>query len=204
MMATGTNQLARALNDVSAYPLQVTDVIAGARPRGEQGNDLDRLVDGALRAVVGTRTRVDDVERFRAALASSFVQEEVDGHVRYVQASPGRLLEGSDESAVSGPQAGLLAQAKDVVERGLPLLARITSLRPASDQQDQDALCTVIRTAAEQLRSEFGRPDGPRMALVEQQFRILLGTPSTGPGPMDPDDVGGAFGALRDLMGLAS
>jgi len=202
-MATSTKDLARALNDVSAYPLQVTDALAGGG-RGDSGDDLDRLVDGALRAVIGTRTRVEDVDRFRAALASSFVEEEVDGRRRYVPASPGRIIEGADESVVSGEQAGLLAQARDVVDRGLPLLRRIASLRPASDSDDQDALCTVVRTAVEQLRAEFGRADGPRAPLVEQQLRVLLGRTADGTAVVNPDQVEGALGALRDLAGLAS
>ncbi|MGY1985431.1 PASTA domain-containing protein [Blastococcus sp. SYSU DS0669] len=202
-MATSTKDLAQALRDASAYPLQVSDALAGGG-RGEAGDDLDRLVDGALRAVIGTRTRVEDVDRFRAALASSFVEEEVDGHRRYVPAAPGLVLQRADDAAVTGAQAVLLTQARDVVDRGLPLLGRITSLRPAGDQQDHEALAVVIRTAVQQLRDEFGRADGPRAPLVEQQLRVLLGSTADGTALVDPDEVRGALGALRDLSGLAS
>jgi hypothetical protein len=204
MMVATTKDLAKALSDVSAYPLQVSDVQPGSAARGDHGEDLDRLVDSALRAVLGTRTRIEDVDRFRAALGSSFVAEEVDGHRQFVPVAPGRLVGGSDESTVSGPQAVLLGQAKDVVDRALPLLDRLMTLRPSSDPEDQAALSVVIRTAIGQLRTELGRSDGPRVPLVDEQLRVLLGTAAASTTVVDPDGIGGALGALRDLMGLNS
>jgi hypothetical protein len=199
MMATDT--VVQAPSD-AAFPVLVMDADAARPSRGGSAEDPARLVDNALRAVLGARTRSNDAAGFRAALARSFVQTEVDGRRTYRNVPSGTSADVVDAAELSGFQATLLARAREVVERGLPLLDGLRSLVPTSDVEDAAALVSVVRTAVVRLRDEFGRRDGPRAVLVEQQLRILLGDDASA--AADPDLVRGGLGAIRDHLGLAS
>lgn len=197
---TGNEELLRTLESAAAYPVMVTNASAPGATRSGPADETQRIVDSALRAVLGGRTRVDDPNGLKAALARSFVEDHVNGRRVYRNVPRGSLADTVAEGEVSGFQGALMAHAREVIDHGLPLLENLKSLVPTVDDNDIAARASIVRSNVLNLRDEFGRRDGPRPAVIDNLLDILLGSrPVT-----DPDLVGGAVGRLRDDLGLAT
>ena len=192
-----SEDFAQALRNATAYPFQVTDASAPGASRGGPADETQRIVDSALRAVLGGRTRVDDPGSLKAALARSFVEERIDGRRVYRNVPRGSLSDIVGEGEVSGFQAALMTHAREVVEHGLPLLDGLKSLAPGVGDDDIVSRAAIVRSNVVRLRDEFGRRDGPRPAVVQNILDVLLGNVET-----NPDLVGGVVGGLRDRLGL--
>lgn len=193
----------QVLEDAAAYPVLVTDASAPGASRGGPADDTQRAVDNALRSVLGGRTRADDPDGLKAALARSFVEDRVEGRRIYRNVPRGSIADTVGEGEVSGFQGALMAHAREVVDHGLPLLDGLRSLNHAVDEDDVSARAAIVRSNVMRLRDEFGRRDEPRPAVIEDLLAILLGRVPLGKVPeTDLDKIGGVVGALRDELEL--
>jgi hypothetical protein len=182
---------------------QVFPVLTGDRsavgggssgPPGDQGP----LIAAALRDVLGWRPRAQDTKAFSAALTASFTLTEYEGHVDATYVARGFAVQ-ADLGAVSGGQASLYSRAQVARTQLVGLLDGLVPLRPDADPEDCEAYRLLVRHAVSRVVDELGSPGGPRQAVVDSSFGILLGRSSD---ESDADDVVGQLGALRDRFGL--
>jgi hypothetical protein len=171
------------------------------------GADQGPLVASVLRTVLGWRPRTQDTQAFAAALRASFELSEVEGHVetRFV---PRGVAVQADLGGVTGGQASLYARARGAMEQTTRLLDGLKPLRNDFDPEDGEAFRTLVRHGVGRLVNELGNLGGPRQALVDSAFTVLLGPIPSGTaglvviGSHTPDTVPGQLGALRDRFGL--
>jgi hypothetical protein len=169
------------------------------------GGSLQQVVDAALGQVLGHTSRSGNGKSLRTALSQAFTLEASNGRENYVW-NPRTYSTTQNElgGAITGAQASLYSRAKAALKETLPLLDGLYALDPAADQQNREAVRSIVRTELIELVNEFGVPQGPREQRVDSLFQILLGTDD--PGQL-PDEVGGqlkdlaiAFGLTRDRI----
>lgn len=175
---------------------------AKAAPEGDQTPN----VTAVLRDVLGWRPVPQDSKAFVAALTASFDLTEVEGHVESRYRARGFSMQ-ADLGAVSGGQASLYARAKAGLTHMLELLDGLTPLRPDFDVEDGSAARSLVRTEINRIVDEVGTTGGPRTALVDASFVVLLGESTAGAESSQLDDltgdtVSGQLGRLRDVFGL--
>jgi hypothetical protein len=191
------------------FPVLTTEAATrtGATAPSASGTDQTPLVASVLRTVLGWRPRTHDTQAFSAALRASFELTEVEGHIhtRYV---PRGVAVQADLGGVTGGQASLYARARGAMEQTSRLLDGLKPLRNDFDPEDGEAFRTLVRHGVGRLVSELGSLGGPRQALVDSAFSVLLGPIPLGApgllviGSQTPDTVPGQLGALRDRFGL--
>jgi hypothetical protein len=191
------------------FPLLTTEAATrgGSAAPTTAGQDQAPLVASVLRTVLGWRPRTQDSQAFSAALRASFQLQEVEGHVetRYVQHG---VAVQADLGGVTGGQASLYARARGAMDQATKLLDGLKPLRNDFDPEDGEAFRMLVRHGVGRLVSELGYLGGPRQALVDSAFSVLLGPIPSGTAGLDviasqtPDTVPGQLGALRDRFGL--
>jgi hypothetical protein len=190
----------QTVTDKSTYPIQVQVVgpaIAdGDRPAASGG----RTVEATIRDVLGWRVRDDDPRGFLAALNRAFSFVEVEGH-REWQYTPQSLTVQADMGAVTGAQASIYTRTKLTVDQILPIVDRLRALDPAADHERLEASRSIVRGRLEQLPFELGLDGGPRVARVDDIFRILLDVDPSQPVPADAS-IGGELGRLKARFGF--
>jgi hypothetical protein len=186
------------------WPLFTVDGNAPAKaaPAGDQTPN----VTAVLRDVLGWRPIPNDPKAFIAALDASFTLTEVEGHIESAYVPRGFSMQ-ADLGAVSGGQASLYARARSSLTHMLELLDGLTPLRPDFDVEDGAAVRALVRSELNRIVAEVGLTGGPRTALVDSSFVVLLGASTAGAdaGQLDDltgDTVGGQLGRLRDVFGL--
>jgi hypothetical protein len=136
-------------------------------------------------------TAVDAVDR-------SFLPAEQEGHGDWVwapgEASPHQGL----GSGLTGAQMSMYERARGAMEAAVPVLDGLAPLRPTVDPAELGGLRTVVRHELVELVSELGMAGGPRALRVDVLFDLLLGPDSA----VDPTEIGGVLGTLRDSFGL--
>jgi hypothetical protein len=193
-----------------AYPV-LTAETTRRRPTAASPDDLGPVVSAALGDVLGWRPRAGDARAFEAALSAAFGLALVEGHVVSTFRPRGFSAQ-ADLGAVSGGQASLYARAKSARVQALELLDALVPLRTDADLDDCDAFRSLVRGAITRLVDELGAPGGPRIVVVDSTFTMLTGwqpphplapiTESHAASHVDPDQVGGQLGALRERFGL--
>lgn len=171
---------------------------ASLRPSAD--GDQTPNVTNVLRDVLGWRPVASDPKAFTAALQASFQLTTVEGHVQSTYQPRGFAMQ-ADLGAVSGGQASLYARATASLTHMRQLLDGITPLRPDFDSEDGAASRTLIGTELTRIVNEIGAPGGPRTALVDAAFQVLVGSDET-VAALTGDTVGGQLGRLRDRFGL--
>jgi hypothetical protein len=170
--------------------------------RPSADGDQTPNVTNVLRDVLGWRPVASDPKAFTAALQASFQLTMVEGHVESTYQRRGFAVQ-ADLGSVSGGQASLYARATASLTHMRTLLAGVTPLRPDFDSEDGAASRTLIGTELTRIVNEMGAAGGPRTALVDAAFQVLVGTDQ----PVDTitgDVVGGQLGRLRDRFGLTA
>ena len=193
-----------------AYPV-LTAETTRRRPTAASPDDLGPVVTAALGDVLGWRPRAGDPRAFEAALAAAFGLADVEGHVVSTFRPRGFSAQ-ADLGAVSGGQASLYARARSARSQSLELLDALVPLRTDADLDDCDAFRALVRGAVTRLVDELGAPGGPRIVVVDSTFTMLTGWQPAHPlapieemhsaSNVDPDQVGGQLGALRERFGL--
>ena len=210
-MANGNNEdISNKIDDVMSYPILTEEVRHPGPyrpdPNGSPGyaspgyTPYGKIVENALRDILGWRVRESDPKGFLSALNQSFHLADVEGHTEW-QWMPHTYAIDTELGAVTGAQAALYARAKAALNQALPLLNGLRVLLPASDEQDIEAMSAIVRSSLTELVKELGEEGGPTLSRVDQYFDLLLGSNSNS-NLNDSEQVGGQLGKLRDAFGL--
>jgi len=141
-------------------------------------NSLGKVVDQALRDVLGYKVKQGDVKGFTNALNQSFQLVDDEGHTdfKWIQRSYATSVD-ADMGAVTGAQASILTRAKVAVDQCLPLLDGLYALDTETLVADIDSIKSIIRSELLELVAELSIVGGPRVARVDELFLVLTRDP---------------------------
>lgn len=166
------------------------------------GGSLQQIVDNAFGQVLGQtgRNGNGNGNGFREALKQAFTLDTSNGKETYVW-NPRSYSTTQNElgGAITGAQASLYHRAKVALKEILLLLDGLYDLDPSADQQNRDAVRSIVRTEIIELVNEFGVPQGPRAQRVDSLFRVLLGSEDIA---QLPEQAGGQLKDLAEAFGL--
>jgi hypothetical protein len=194
--------LSSAVIDIGAYPVLTEEIgsigsSTAASPFGLPSAPSGRIVQSALRDVLGWRPNAADPKAFVAALTQSFACKDVQGHAECTWV-PRTYSVQADLGAVTGAQASIFARAKAALDQSRPLIDGLKPLRSSFDEEDGHAVREIVRFNWAELVNELGREGGPRVQRVDEQFIALLGAAPVANG----EKAGGQLGRLRKVFGL--
>lgn len=201
----GISKITGAVEDAVTYPI-LTKEVDGYQGGGRNGESISilgansptRVAQETIRQVLGWRYRGQDTKGFVAALNRAFDLKEVEGHTEWGW-KPQNYMVQADLGEITGAQASILTRARVAVEHALPLLEGLKPLREDADEDEMEAVRSIIRNALNELLREFGAARGPRVQRVDGYFEQMLGS---NPDPGSPETVLGYFGILRKRFGL--
>ena len=172
-----------SVDDISTYPVLTREFgypAPSSYPStgggGASGGTvaLGRMVEQAVTEVLGRRPRVADTKSFVAALTQSFTCTEVEGHSVCTWTPRGAIGQTELGATITGAQASLYQRAKVALDNALPLLDKLTPLRPDADLQEVEAVRSIIRTEFIEVVNELGVEGGPRVQRVDDLFDVLI------------------------------
>lgn len=163
------------------------------------GGSLQQILDGAANRVLGRTLRADNVAAFRTSLSKAFTPQESNGRTTYVWTPGAYTVQSELGGALTGAQASLYHRAKAALDQMLPMLDRLYSLDPSADEQNMDAIRSIVRTEVVELINEMGTQGGPRAQRVESLFQLLVGSSEDS---RLPEQIGGQLRDLADIFGL--
>jgi hypothetical protein len=199
-----TNGITQQVEDAITYPIltrAVDDQIPTESPSVSSTGtgSLQNVAQNTIRRVLGWRYRANDIKGFTAALTKTFSLKEVEGHVEW-EWKPQNYMVQADLGEVTGAQASIYSRAKVALDQVVPLLDGLKPLREDADVEDCEAIRSIVRNELkDQLVPELGKAGGPRVQLVNQVFRLLLGPD---PVTQDPENVNGQLKELKNRFGL--
>jgi hypothetical protein len=165
------------------------------------GGSLQQVVDNALNRVLGQTFRTTQTSNFKDSLNQAFTLQETNGSKTFVwnprSYSTTQMQLGGE---ITGAQASLYHRAKAALKEILPLLDGLYALDPSADDQNREAVRSIVRTEIIELVNEFGVPQGPRVQRVDSLFRLLIGSEDT---VNLPEQIGGQLKDLTDTFGLS-
>ena len=181
------------------FPELVLDIgtSTSRTPTTATQSPLAQTVENALREVLAWRPRAGDAKGFTAALNQVFSSNEVDGQTTFTW-TPRSYAVQADMGAVTGAQASIFSRAKAALDQSVPLLEGLFPLRADNDEEDVDAIRSVVISKFTELVNELSMVGGPRLPRVKDYFVSLLGERDVS----DPELVTGLFGQMRDEFGL--
>lgn len=199
-MANGDN--ARRIDDALSYPVITQEVDSSRRsgaPGTASGSQYAQMVQGALRDILGWRTRDNDPKGFMAALTQSFESTEVNGMTKW-KWTPHTYAIQADLGAITGAQAALYARARVALDQSVPLIDGLRPLRPDADADDAEAARALVKSNLTEMVQQFSAEVGPLNTRVDGYFAMLLGEPDEN----DPDipTSDSQLGLLRETFGL--
>lgn len=164
-----------------------------------KGGSIQQMLDSALSEVLGRNVN-SDPKTFVSTLNQTFTPKENKGRTDYIW-TPRTYAATSNDlgGTVSGAQASLYHRAKSALNDAIPLLDKLTPLDPVADQQNMDAMRSIIRTEMVELVDELGTNGGPRVQRVDSLFQLLLGSEDD---TNSPEKIGGQMKNLADVFGL--
>ncbi|HTB96997.1 MAG TPA: hypothetical protein VK716_08295 [Terracidiphilus sp.] len=217
----GAQTAKNPVTDLSAYPILTEEVgyppSPLAKPFGGQGggsgtSSISQMVSKAMGDVLGWKIKAGDTKGFMGALTQSFSLTEVEGHVESKWTPRSYIVQSDLSGGITGAQASVYTRGKEALDQSMPLLDGLYTLVPEADTEDVAALKAVVKSQFTELVNELGFLGGPRISRVNQYFKLLMidtdspfkfppspGTPLT----VDPDQIGGTLGNLRDILGLS-
>jgi hypothetical protein len=143
---------------------------------GVAGGGPGRVVEAAIRQVLGYRPRAGDTKGFVAALNAVFVGRDAGGYTEFDYTSRPHSAEvQADLGALTGAQASLYTRARAGLDQALPLLDGLYPLRADADPEDCEAIRATVKLKLSELVNEVGVLGGPRPARVDNYFAVLLG-----------------------------
>jgi hypothetical protein len=141
-----------------------------------RSSSLEQIVNSGFARVLGRNPQTDDPNAFRASLERTFTaREESDGRTTYQWTPRAYAVQTELGGALTGAQASLYHRAKAAIDQILPLLSGLVPLDPAADEQNMDAIRSIVRTEIVELVNELGEVGGPRVQRVDSLFQLLLG-----------------------------
>lgn len=197
------------IENIQAFPIltsQLSPTSGRSHSNGSGSGGLSQITEQAFRDILAIRPSKSDPKSILSALQNAFSVTHVDGHTEWSW-TPRSFTVQADMGEVTGAQASIYTRAKAALDQSIILLDTLKSLRDDSDNEDSDAARSIIRSNMIDLVNELGRVGGPRVQLVDGKFETLLGlSAQTGPNPnapIDPEQVHGLLGRLRELYGLS-
>jgi hypothetical protein len=175
--------------DPTPFPLLVgnVDLTTGTSPHGQSGGggygggasgmqNAGVTVSAAIRDVLGYRTKTTDTKGFLAALQRSFTCYDKPGHTvcEWTPRSYAATIP-ADLGALTGAQASIFERAKVAADSIVPLLDGLTPLASDADQQDVDAIRSIVRSRITEIVAELSLEGGPRTQRVDELFERLTG-----------------------------
>jgi hypothetical protein len=197
--------LQQTIDDAVTFPIltrELDDTYApGGYDGGAQlvGGSLNRVAQQTIRRVLGWRHRDGDAKGFTAALGKAFTLKDVEGHTEWEWKPQAFTLE-ADLGEITGAQASIHNQASLILEQAIKLLNGLESLKPTADEEDVDAIRSIIRGELQALIEELGLKCGPRVERVDLIFAQLL-TDEKG-ATTDALHIHGQLELLRNRYGL--
>jgi hypothetical protein len=164
------------------------------------GGSLQQVVDNAFNRVLGHAVRTGNGNAFKDSLNQAFTLQENNGNTTYIW-NPRSYTTTNLElgGAITGAQASLYHRAKAALKEILPILDGLYELDPAADDQNREAVRSIVRTEIIELVNEFGVPQGPRVQRVDSLFQLLIGSENTS---RLSEQIGGQLKDLADSFGL--
>jgi hypothetical protein len=193
-----------ATQDFAAFPV-LTEAVTPAQLPAAGGpiSSIGQTVEGALREALGWRPRPSDPRAFNAALLQSFSRVEVEGHTEATWTPRTYAAQvQADLGAITGAQASLYSRARVALDAALPLLDGLRPLDPAADEQDTEAIRSIIRSELVDLVTELGVEGGPRISRVDDLLDLLLGPAVARAGATATTPAEGQLGELLRRFGL--
>jgi hypothetical protein len=188
--------------DITAFPLLTEDISIPSAPSGAGaggGGDVGQVAFAAVRDVLGWRPKTDDARGFKAALEKSFQITEVEGHISWKYTPRGYAMM-ADMGAVTGVQASLLNRARSAIDLAKPLVISLTPLSCTACDVDYEPIRSMVLGELDAMVSELSQPAGPRIQVVDDVFRQLIGSAIVDP-VLDPQLIvkpsGSAVAARR-------
>ena len=209
-------EITESVEDAVAYPILTEQVsfptsmgvpaMGGAAPAGMA---LGQSAVKAVTDVLGWKVNAADPKGFIGALTQAFTLAEIEGHVEATWNPRTYAVQTDLGGGITGAQASLYTRAKDALDQSLPLLDGLYPLDPDADPEYVKALREMARSQMNEIVKELGAVGGPSVLRVNTYFGILLGTqqpisfqpPLTVP-VVDPDQIQGTLGILRDTYGI--
>jgi hypothetical protein len=173
-------------NDPTPIPLLVENVelTEGTAPTSRSGGaegygggqSAGATVSAAIRDVLGYRTRTTDAKGFVMALQRSFTCAEQAGHTvcEWTPRSYAATIP-ADLGALTGAQASIYERAKGSADAILPLLDGLAALRSTADNEDVEAIKSIVRSRITEIVAELSLEGGPRTQRVDELFERLTG-----------------------------
>jgi hypothetical protein len=192
--------MATNLNDRNGqFPELVADIGSAGQLQtmAAPASPLGQKVTAALREALAWRPRAIDPKGFVAALNSSFEITEQEGHTEW-RWTPHSYAVQADIGAVTGAQASIYSRASIALDHAKPLIEGLRSLNPATDEDEAEALRSLLIAEMEELVGELGTVGGWRAPRVAGLFTTLLGPTEA----KNPQEVAGLFGRLREQLKL--
>ncbi len=164
------------------------------------GGGLQQVVDNAFGQILGNTFKTGNVKAFRDSLNQAFTLQQNNGNKTYIW-NPRSYATTQTElgGAITGAQASLYHRAKAALKEILPILDGLYELDPTADEQNREAVRSIVRTEIIELVNEFGVPQGPRVQRVDSLFQLLIGSEDTS---SLPEQIGGQLKDFADVFGL--
>jgi len=168
-IAASAGTASKAVESIASYPLLTTEMgVSAGAPRAvtgaPPGAPLQRVVDDALRTVLGRLPKVNDARSVAAALTQSFSSREEGGRTVWEWTPKSYVGQTDLGGGVTGAQASLAAFAKSALDNSLPLLDGLSPLDSHADPQEVEAARAILRTQWIGFANELANEGGPRAA----------------------------------------
>lgn len=210
-------RVTRDVEDAISYPILTEEVAYRPSPVGIQtsgaggisgpgGSNLGQVALQAVSDVLGWKANPSDPKGFIGALTQSFTLTDVEGHIESTWKPRSYAVQTDLGGGITGAQASLYMRAKDALDQSLTLLDGLYPLDPEADPEYVRALREMARSQMTEIVKELGVVGLPSILRINTYFGILLGQDPTnltaGDVRLDPDQIEGTLGELRDTYGI--
>jgi len=191
-----------SVEHLASFPLLTADhnFAPAPSPPATGGVSLQRVIEGAMREVLGRLPKPRDTRSFLTSLNQSFAIAEVEGHTEFTWTPRSYAGQTDLGGGVTGAQASLAARGQVALDNSLPLLNGLYPLLPDADMDEVEAARAIVVSELRAIVGEFGIEGGPRVQRVDAFFDLLLDGDTTGAdGKLIRD---GKLGYLQEVCGL--
>lgn len=212
-----TKKVTRDVEDAISYPILTEEVAYRPSPvgipttgaggiAGPGASNLGQVALQAVSDVLGWKANPADPKGFIGALTQSFTLSDVEGHTEATWKPRSYAVQTDLGGGITGAQASLYMRAKDALDQSLTLLDGLYPLDPEADPEYVKALREMARSQMTEIVKEFGVVGLPSILRINTYFGILLGQNAAnltaGEVQLDPDQIAGTLGKLRDTYGI--
>jgi hypothetical protein len=178
-ISVNTKNIGKGIEDLQQFSMMFADPnIPESRTSSSggasSGVSLSRIIEGAMREVLGRVPSTRDPRSFVTALNQSFDIRQVEGHTEFSWNPRSYAGQTDLGGGVTGYQASIYARGRDMLDKALPLLDGLYSLKANADKEESEAHRSVIRSSLQELVHELGLEGGPRSLRIDDLFTASL------------------------------